>query len=161
MVQSGYFDTGIPLSRCTDACQFGLSGDPNATKHFQDRIQDDPPWLPTGKEHRQTPEGVKRYPPGMWTYAGSGPHSRSNQFVITLKPNPFMGGGSPWEVPLGELVGGDESFETIRQWYTGYGGKGPSQKVIRREGYSERVKNEWPLMDSILSCSVVEELEQP
>jgi len=100
MIKSLYFSSKIPLFRCTDACQFGLSGDPEETKTFNARLQDDPMWLPSGKDFRKNARGVHRYPPGMWTYAGAGPNTRSNQFVITLKPNPFMGGGSPWEVPL-------------------------------------------------------------
>jgi cyclophilin family peptidyl-prolyl cis-trans isomerase len=160
MVRSGYFQTKIPLFRCSDACQFGLSGDPNVTKQYDHRrLPDDPMWMPPGKDHRENSEGVRRYPVGMWTYAGAGPNSRTNQFVLTLQPNRFMGGGSPWEVPLGELVG-VKSFETMSQFYTGYGHqKAPGQRLLRQEGYSERVQKEWPLMDSILGCHVVEERE--
>lgn len=157
MIQSNYFSSKIPFFRCTDACQFGLSGDPEETKKFNAPLQDDPAWLPPGKDFRQNELGIKRYPPGMWTYAGSGPNSRSNQFVITLKPNPFMGGGSPWEVPLGEFVG-KESFGILPKIFNGYGEKGPGQNLLRAEGNSERVQNEWPLMDYILGCSVVDEL---
>ena len=159
MVHEGYFSTKIPLFRCTDACQFGLSADPEWTKRYNAGLRDDPMWLPPGKDHRSTDKGVKRYPEGMWTYAGAGPDSRSNQFVITLKPNPFMGGGSPWEVPLGEFVG-KESFELLPKLYNGYGEKGPSQAVLRREGASEHVQKEWPLMDYIVNCSLVDELNQ-
>ena len=76
------------------------------TREFDRRsITDDPPWLPTGPEHRfsSSPgrDRIERYPKGVLTHAGSGPNSRGVQFVLTLKPNKFMGGGSPWEVPLG------------------------------------------------------------
>ena len=157
MIRNGYFDSRVPLFRCTNACQFGLSADPNVTKAYNQRIPDDPPWLPPGPDHRQNEKGVKRYPSGFWTYAGAGPNSRSNQFVITLRPNPYMGGGSPWEVPLGELVG-DESFSTIQKWYTGYREKGPGQALLRREGYSEHVQSQWPKMDLILQCQVIDEI---
>eukprot|EP00550_Attheya_septentrionalis_P002707 CAMPEP_0198291796 /NCGR_PEP_ID=MMETSP1449-20131203/9200_1 /TAXON_ID=420275 /ORGANISM="Attheya septentrionalis, Strain CCMP2084" /LENGTH=260 /DNA_ID=CAMNT_0043990479 /DNA_START=107 /DNA_END=886 /DNA_ORIENTATION=+ len=125
MVASRYFQSGVPLFRCTDACQFGLSSDAKQTQQFNKRLEDDPMWLPPGPNYRQNSHGVRRYPRGYWTYAGSGNHSRTNQFVLTLKPNLFMGGGSPWEVPIGELVGA-ESFETLSQFYTGYREKGPS-----------------------------------
>ena len=163
MIRSGYFSTspGIPLFRCmlNDACQFGLSGNPNMTKLYDNkRIIDDPLWLPTGPTNRQNEYGVKRYPIGFWTFAGSGrTNTRSNQFVITLQPNKFMGGGSPWEVPLGELVG-NTSYETISKWYTGYGqNKGPSQRILRQEGYSNEIQQKYPLMDLILNCNILQE----
>lgn len=160
MVESNYFETRVPLFRCTDACQFGLAGDPEVTKRFNTRLQDDPMWLPPGIEHRQNELGVKRFPQGYFTYAGGGNHSRSNQFVLTLKPNQFMGGGSPWEVPMGELVG-KESFDTISKIYTGYGEKGPSQGLLHREGNSIKVQTGWPLLDYITSCGVVDDTELP
>jgi cyclophilin family peptidyl-prolyl cis-trans isomerase len=156
MVSSGYFATQIPLFRCTDACQFGLSGNPQATQKFDTRLNDDPPWLPPGKDYRQNEQGVSRYPRGFLTFAGAGPHSRSNQLVLTLKPNRFMGGGSPWEVPLGEVVG---SSHVLDLFYTGYGEKGPSQALLRREGTSQRVQKEWPLMDYILDCQIVDQVQ--
>lgn len=156
MIRSKYFSTKIPLFRCTDACQFGISSAPQATKQYAKRLQDDPMWLPPGKDNRKNNDGVVRYPEGMWTYAGAGPNSRSNQFVLTLKSNPFMGGGSPWEVPLGELVG-KQSFDVLPKLYNGYGEKGPGQGLLRREGVTEKIEKEWPLMDYILSCDVIEE----
>lgn len=158
MVESHYFETKVPLFRCTDACQFGLAGDPEATKRFDTKLQDDQMWLPPGKDHRQNERGVKRYPQGYFTYAGGGNHSRTNQFVLTLKPNPLMGGGSPWEVPMGELVG-KESFDTISKIYTGYGEKGPSQGLLRREGNSIKVQSDWPLLDYVTGCRILEKTE--
>ena len=196
MLEGGYFDKEIPLFRCTDACQFGLSSDPNLTKTFAKSIPDDPLWLPTGPDHQfsssgantngttTTVEQIKRYPKGVWTHAGSGTNSRGTQFVLTLKPNKFMGGGSPWEVPLGEVVevGGGEKVPPSNQnqnrnhnhnhneqedskfvvdvslpdIYTGYGGKGPGQGLLRREGASESVRKDWPLLDYVLRCSIVD-----
>jgi len=43
---------------------------------------------------------IKRYPKGVLAQARAGNNSLSVQFVFTLKPNKFMGGGSQWEVPL-------------------------------------------------------------
>jgi hypothetical protein len=117
-------------------------------------------WLPPGPAFRENKAGVKRYPTGFFTYAGGGMNSRSNQFVLTLQPNPFMGGGSPWEVPTGELVGAD-SFVTLSKIYNGYGEKGPSQALLYKEGVSDHVREGWPLMDYMTACDLVEEMELP
>jgi peptidyl-prolyl cis-trans isomerase A (cyclophilin A) len=156
MVKNDYFRSNVPLFRCTDACQFGIAGDPQVTKKFKSRLKDDPMWLPTGPTYRKNDRGIRRYPQGYITYAGSGNNSRTNQFVLTLKPNQFMGGGSPWEVPIGELVG-NQSFFTMSKFYTGYGEKGPSQGMLHREGYSDRIRMNWPQMDSITYCGVLGE----
>ncbi|KAG7349081.1 hypothetical protein IV203_011678 [Nitzschia inconspicua] len=154
MLSQGYWSHEIPLFRCTDACQFGLSSNTTWTKRFDDSIPDDPLWLPTGPEHRLI-DGLARYPKGVLTHAGGGPNTRSNQFVLTLKSNKFMGGGSPWEVPLGEVVG-RKSDTVLDNLYNGYGEKGPSQSLLRNRGVTKDVKEQWPLMDYIQMCEVVD-----
>ncbi|KAG7374759.1 hypothetical protein IV203_013854 [Nitzschia inconspicua] len=154
MLSQGYWSHEIPLFRCTDACQFGLSSNTTWTKRFDKNIPDDPLWLPTGPEHRLI-DGLARYPKGVLTHAGGGPNTRSNQFVLTLKPNKFMGGGSPWEVPLGEVVG-RKSETVLDNFYNGYGEKGPSQSLLRNRGVTKDVKERWPLMDYIQMCEVVD-----
>lgn len=69
-----------------------------------------------------------------------------------------MGGGSPWEVPLGEFVG-KESFAILPHLYNGYGEKGSGQGLLRKEGNPEHVQKEWPLMDYILTCNIIDEAE--
>lgn len=161
MLEAGYFSTSrIPLFRCTDACQFGLAGNVNMTRRFGGRIPDDLMWLPPGPAFRENKKGVRRYPMGFFTHAGGGQNSRSNQFVLTLQPNRFMGGGSPWEVPMGEVVGAD-SFTTLSKFYNGYGEKGPTQAILKREGDSEHVRQGWPLLDYITACDLVEEMNLP
>lgn len=178
MLEGGYFDTSIPLFRCTDACQFGLSSNASLTKFFAFSIPDDSLWLPTGPENRFSSSGndkIKRYPKGVLTHAGAGKDSRGTQFVLTLKPNKFMGGGSPWEVPLGEVVelgrgeqwgpNSDNPNKQIRSFvdvslpdfYTGYREKGPGQGLLRREGVSDSVREKWPLLDYVLRCSIVDQ----
>lgn len=167
MLEGGqYFDTEIPLFRCTDACQFGLSSNQSLTKQYRGRgIPDDPLWLPTGPGNRFSSDGkIKRYPKGVLTHAGAGNNSRGVQLVLTLKPNKFMGGGSPWEVPLGEVVSlgkeGKDSNDDV--WlpdiFTGYGEKGPPQGLLMREGVSESVRRKWPLLDYVLKCSILDRL---
>jgi cyclophilin family peptidyl-prolyl cis-trans isomerase len=131
-----------------------LSSNTTVTKLFDANILDDPLWLPTGSEHRTNADDVKRYPAGVLTHAGGGPNTRSNQFVLTLKPNKFMGGGSPWEVPMGEVV---SEMQILQQFYVGYGEKGPSQRILRREGVTESVRSNFPLMDYINNCQIIDE----
>ena len=78
-----------------------------------------------------------------------------DQLIVALDDNPRLAGGSPWEVPWGEVVG-EESFHTLDNIYTGYGEKGPSQGRLRKEGSSEGVKKDFPNLDYILECNVID-----
>ena len=156
MVRTNYFSNKVPLMRCVHnfLCQFGLAGPPS--KEFDNRLADDPNWLPEGPEHKVNSDGVKRFAQGYFAYAGSGIDSRGAQLIVSIQANPRLGGGSPWEVPWGELVGA-HSYETLSKIYTGYGEKGPSQGLLRREGASPAVAKQFPLLDYVTSCQVVDE----
>ena len=78
-----------------------------------------------------------------------------DQLIVALDDNPRLAGGSPWEVPWGEVVG-EESFHTLDNIYTGYDEKGPSQGRLRNEGSSEGIKKDFPNLDYILDCSVID-----
>lgn len=161
MVNSGYFSSRVPLMRCIHEflCQFGLSGDPQVTKQYRESFQDDPPWLPLGPTHRENAKGVKRFAKGYLAYAGAGPNSRGNQFIVSLVSSGPLAGGSPWEVPWGELVG-QHSFEALDRVYYGYGEDGPSQGFIANQGINTgEVQSKFPKMDYINSCEVVDERE--
>jgi cyclophilin family peptidyl-prolyl cis-trans isomerase len=153
MVQADYFRHKVALMRCLSnfICQFGLAGP--ASKDFDSRLPDDPNWLPEGPDHRTNAEGVKRFAQGYLAYAGGGNDSRGVQLIVSLKANGRLAGGSPWEVPWGELVG-QRSFETLANIYTGYGDKGPPQGRLRREGSSEEVAKDFPMLDYILWCEL-------
>lgn len=158
MVRTGYFSNKVPLMRCIRnfLCQFGLAGPPS--KQFdKKRLPDDPNWLPEGPAHRTNAQGVKRFAQGYLAYAGAGKESRSSQLIVALQANARLAGGSPWEVPWGELVG-THSFDTLSRIYTGYGDKGPPQGRLRREGASDAVAKDFPLLDYILSCQVMDEV---
>jgi cyclophilin family peptidyl-prolyl cis-trans isomerase len=161
MVTTGYFQSGVPLMRCiqNSLCQFGLNSDPTKLKDFGDTIDDDPNWLPEGPDFRENEQGVKRFAAGYLAYAGAGKHSRNKQLIVALNSNGPLAGGSPWEVPWGELVG-SESFTTLSKIYTGYGDKGPGQGRINKEGASEAIKQEFPLLDYITSCQLIDEQVQ-
>ena len=75
---------------------------------------------------------------------------------MALEDNERLAGGSPWEVPWGELVS-TESFETLGKIYTGYGEKGPSQGQLGRLGMLPSMKEKFPLLDYIQSCVLVDE----
>ena len=94
---------------------------------------------------------------------------------MTFENNKYLGGGSPWEVPFGQLVG-ETSFRTLSQIYTGYGrnhllvhlpahsfthspGEKVSQGKIRNRG-NAYTKEEFPLLDYITECKVVKEHEK-
>jgi len=159
MVRNSYFSTKVALMRCVQnfICQFGIAGDPSVNKHYRN-FQDDPNWLPEGPKHRKNEVGVKRFAKGYFAYAGAGKNSRSTQFIVALGDNERLGGGSPWEVPWGEVVGA-ESYETLAKIYTGYGEKGPTQGLLNREGSSPEVMKKFPHLDYMTCCVVVDESE--
>lgn len=156
LVESKYFQARVPLMRCVDKflCQFGLNGS-NLMKRFRNTIPDDANWLPAGKEFRMNKSNVKRFQKGYLAYAGSGANSRNLQFIVALNDNGPLGGGSPWEVPWGEMVG-DHSFRTLDKIYTGYGEKGPKQGTLWKSDAVDYVTSHFPKMDFIESCSVVD-----
>ena len=158
MVSSGYMNYGVPLFRCMKGflCQFGLSSDSEHAQDFRSSIEDDPQWLPAGPTNRHNAAGVARFAQGYLAYAGGGKNSRSKQLIVALKDNGPLGGGSPWEVPWGELVGSD-SFQTLSKIYTGYGDKGPSQGRLNKEGLSEELRQAFPKLDYINSCQIIDE----
>ena len=159
MVNTGYFSAKVPLMRCIKEflCQFGLSGGPQITDQYSASLADDPNWLPEGPTHRENERGVKRFAKGYLAYAGGGPDTRGNQFIVALVDSGPLAGGSPWEVPWGELVG-PHSFETLDKVYTGYGEDGPTQGLIDNKGITDEVQQKFPKMDYINSCEVVDEI---
>ena len=160
MVSTKYFSSKVAMMRCIKnfLCQFGIAGDPSFNKEYigpSNNLIDDPNWLPEGPTHRTNELGVKRFGKGYLAYAGGGENSRSNQLIVALADNERLGGGSPWEVPWGEVVG-QESFDTLDQIYTGYGENGPSQGRLKREGSSDAIASEFPNLDYILNCEAVD-----
>lgn len=87
-------------------------------------------------------------------YAGAGVNSRGTQLILALADSLYLGGGSPWEVPFGQLLD-EESFKTIDKIYTKYGEK-PSQGKIMNRGISY-IKEEFPNLDIIYECHVTKE----
>lgn len=121
MVRDRFFETEVPLFRALKGflVQFGLAGDPEVQRryHKMGNLVDDPPWLPLGPPGRQI-NGIKRYRKGYLGYAGAGKDSRGTQLILAFEDSAYLGGGSPWEVPFGQLIG-ERSFNTMKHFYTG------------------------------------------
>lgn len=158
MVKTGYFNAGVPLMRCLAGflCQFGLNSKPKWSKAFRETLPDDPNWLPEGPNHRTNSKGVARFAIGYLAYAGGGENSRDNQLIVSLDNVPTLAGGSPWEVPWGELVG-KHSFDTLAQFYTGYGEDGPQQNDVWSNGMKDSDRKKFPDLDYIDACWVVDQ----
>ena len=163
MVQSGYFNSkdGVPMMRCLKnfICQFGLNSDPKLSNVFRETFPDDKNWLPEGPKHRKNDDGVIRFARGYLAYAGGGPNTRDNQFIVSLVDVEALAGGSPWEVPWGELVG-KHSFDTLGKWYTGYGEDGPQQGDLWKKGVTKETRKKFPKLDYITGCSIVDQAIQ-
>lgn len=157
LVETHYFDTSIPFMRCVPnfLCQFGLNGIPTVMNEFAHSIPDDPNWLPEGKTYRENEYGVKRFQRGYLAYAGAGRNTRSLQLIVALQDNGPLAGGSPWEVPWGELVG-DYSYQTLDRIYTGYGEQGPKQGSLWKADALIKIRKNFPKLDYITSCHVVD-----
>ena len=159
MIKAGYFTSKVPMMRCLKGflCQFGLSSAPHWNSQYgENRLLDDTNWLPEGPKHRQNDKGVQRFAKGYLAYAGAGRNSRTNQFIVALRDNGPLAGGSPWEVPWGELVG-SHSYHTLDRIHTGYDEHGPGQGILHRQGMTTELEQEFPLLDYITSCTIVDQ----
>lgn len=164
MVEKKFFSSEVALFRALEnfLIQFGLAGDPEVQTTYEREesggdpylnLPDDPQWLPRGPPGRSI-DGVPRFQKGYLSYAGGGANTRGTQLFITNAESAYLGGGSPWEVPIGQLVD-EASYDTIDRVYTEYG-ESPSQGKIRNRGNSY-LKAEFPKLDYILSCDIVAE----
>lgn len=124
--------------------QFGISytTDVNLKQLADSTFQDDP-----------KREDLMPFREGYVSFAGSGPNSRTSQLFISYGNGGL--GNSLWETPIGEVIDG---MDNVRKLYSGYGdmppwGKGPQQGPIRNLGASY-IENDFPLLDSFLSCTV-------
>ena len=171
LVQSGLFSTPVALHRAVKdfIIQFGTPGDGGAwaAAHRGEfpSFPDDPQWLPLGpacgpkRKHNKGP--CLRHRKGFLSFAGGGKNSRRIEMFVTLKDTGHGGDGKQamWEVPFGRVV--PRSFPVLDQLYTGYGemksfgGKAPPSGAIARDGVGF-LKTDYPLLDYITSCEVVE-----
>jgi len=152
MVRSGFFGTHVALFRAVRGflCQTGIPGSPEVHKIWKQKgnIQDDPQWLDRSAARR-----MKR---GYLSFAGGGANSRGTEFFFSFRDIDL--GTSPWEVPFATLIG-DESFQAMDHWYTGYGdlpafgGAAPAQGKMYAEGLAY-LQKDFPEIDYITGCNI-------
>jgi cyclophilin family peptidyl-prolyl cis-trans isomerase len=85
--------------------QFGISySEDKELQHFAKKsIQDDPKQDPPIEFH-----------PGIISYAGSGPNSRTSQMFFSYGSSPNLG-RELWETPIGEVI---EGMDVAEQFYS-------------------------------------------
>eukprot|EP00980_Cylindrotheca_fusiformis_P006552 scaffold1384_cov116-Cylindrotheca_fusiformis.AAC.30 len=155
LVGMTYFD-GCALNRVVPQflTQFGIGADyAMRTKWRMNRIPDDPQL------------GIP-FEPGFLSYAGSGVDSRSTQVFIvmpgTRQSQLDFFGTNPWETPFGYVE--EEDLTVVADWYS-YGdmpprGEGPDpQKIFEEDGYGY-LKDQFPKMSYIESCTIVGAIEE-
>jgi len=157
LVRGGYYN-GVALNRVVKGflTQFGIARDYNTRSDWRENaILDDP----------VDPEDRIGFQPGMLAYAGSGENSRTTEiFVVmpgTVQHQLEYFGTNPWETPFGMLVGSSVEESPVAKWHA-YGdmppwGDGPDpQKIYRSDGY-DYLNREFPDMDYIQECEIVQE----
>mmetsp|Transcript_4731 Transcript_4731/g.10219 ORF Transcript_4731/g.10219 Transcript_4731/m.10219 type:complete len:334 (+) Transcript_4731:107-1108(+) len=156
LVRNGYYD-GAALNRVVPQflTQFGIARDYEMRTNLRENtILDD------------FDIGVK-FEPGFISYAGSGPDSRTTEiFVVmpgTSQHQLDYFGENPWETPFA-MVEGDIEESAIARIYSGYGdmppwGSGPdSSKIYEIDGYDSYLEQNFPKLDYIERCYVVDEV---
>ena len=104
-----------------------------------------------------------KFQPGYMSYAGSGKDSRSTEVFIvmpgTLQRQLDYFGTNSWETPFG-YVEMDDVNNVVAKWHS-YGdippyGNGPDpQRIYQKDGY-EYLKQEFPQMSYIQTCSIID-----
>jgi len=151
LVRMGYYN-GVALNRVVPGflTQFGIGADfAQRTKYRQEAFRDDI---------------VNNIPfsPGVMSFAGSGPDSRTTEVFIVM-PNTSQAqldyfGENPWETPFAYI----ENVETTPvATFHAYGdmppnGSGPLPSEIYGENGYEYLSKDFPEMDYIEECQVIE-----
>jgi len=191
LVRVGYYN-GAALSRVIPGflAQFGISPDYDLKMEYKDKVIPDDPRIPVDQDHYQDHEhehNNKRpitFQPGMISFAGNNPHTRSTEVFIVMPDTKQVyldrfGTINPWETPFAII----ENFDSIiitnpspnsksntntktisksvaNKWHS-YGdasplGSGPSRdRMFQKDGY-EYLKKEFPKMDYIEECHVID-----
>lgn len=154
LVRQGYYD-GCALNRVVPKflTQFGISADYEQRTEFRGKtILDDPP------------EPKISFSPGMLSYAGSGPDSRTAEIFVVMpgteQSQLYYFGKNPWETPFA-VVKGPVEESPVARWFS-YGdmppwGTGPDPgKIYQKSGY-QYLEREFPKVDYIETCHIMEE----
>ena len=117
--------------------QFGMSGDPQITSAWRQKIIPDD----TVKHESNTR--------GRVAFASAGPHSRITQLFINLRNNPSFDENF---APIGEIV---EGMSVVDSLWSGYGDHpGPDQGRIVAEG-NQYLLREFPKLDYIKTAQIL------
>jgi len=148
LVRTKYFD-GMAIHRVVPnfLTQFGIGKDVKQRYHFSELNFSDDDDL-----------GIK-FHPGMISFAGNGPKSRSTEVFIAMpgvsEAQLKYWGAQPWERPFGYVTGNLE--DTPLDFFASYGdlpptGKGPDpQEMWKPTGYDYLAEN-FPEIDYIETC---------
>lgn len=153
LVRLGYYN-GAALNRVVPKflTQFGISADFNMRTELRTRqIKDDP--KPSNPD--------VPFQPGMMSYAGSGPNSRTTEIFFVMPGAPqsqleYFGVNS-WETPFA-IVEGRVEDSPVATWFA-YGdmppnGEGPDpHKIYESDGY-EYLARDFPKMDYMENCVI-------
>lgn len=122
--------------------QWGINGDPNIQKHWEDaNIKDDP----------VKQSNIR----GNITYAqSSAPNSRSTQLFINFKDNSFL--DNQRFAPFGKVTSGMDVVDKINSTY----GERPDQSEIQTQGNAYLNKN-FPKLDYIKTATIEQAAAAP
>lgn len=156
LVRDKYFD-GVAFNRVVPnfLTQFGIAKDYfTRTRERELTIWDDFP--------KDVP-----FESGIMSFAGSGHDSRTSEVFIVMpgasREQLDKFGENSWETPFA-VIEGDVSQSAITKIYDGYGdmppwGKGPdSTKIYDVDGYTTYLPKEFPKLDYIDRCYIVDEV---
>ena len=183
LVRVGYYN-GSALSRVHSGflAQFGISPDYDLKMEYKDKVIPDDPRIPVDQDqdHDNSNKPIT-FQPGMISFAGNNPNTRSTEVFIVMPDTKQVyldrfGTINPWETPFAII----ENFDSIitnpnpraksntktisksvaNKWHA-YGdaipvGSGPSrERMFQKDGY-EYLKREFPKMDYIEECHVID-----